>query len=578
MLAFSQAQAIGSYGNGKTASFLPERVVITPGSNNSIKEDTTVAEIFSKNNFDNQSGFSTRMEVPQSSPGRTLHEFKNRSSFAALLNEQSLLTWKNSNEFQSIKPEQNLVSVTSNINNFVALLSDGTLLTTGRIPILPPDQAVRMVVSSESTFTALLSDTSKESLFFWNSDNQDEALLALPNGRKVVSVISNVDAFAALLDNGTLFCWGDSETGGKTPALHGKTVIALAATDHAFTALLNDRTLLSWGAHSWWYGDYGGEAPSLPKGTTALSLVGNHDAFAAIVHNAAGDSIISWGARNSGGTGQAPTGPFDGGIISINAAARSFSALLDKGEILMWGDSMWQPVKYYVPEGRKIISITANIFSYASILDNGEIFCWGEKDNDYSKPHLPVGKKASSIISNRYSFAALLDDQSIIAWGNQDSGGKLPTIDSEKKALAITATNLCFTALLEDKSLLTWGNINQEIKPVFLPENISIASLVSIFGKDDFYIPSDFSGIAVVENVASDQGIWQYADADSDVWLDIPIITDASVEMAFTLRADSHLRFVPGATMTAVPPSLKVRLMAFASNVSNGERVDISHL
>ncbi|MFZ4116311.1 MAG: hypothetical protein ACOYK6_06265 [Chthoniobacterales bacterium] len=118
-----------------------------------------------------------------------------------------------------------------------------------------------IVASISSTKRAFAAISSEGKVFCWGDSKYGGETPVLPKGRKVISIASTDRAFAALLDNGSIFCWGDKKYGGLFPELktqvvsnglivekkNTKRAVAIASTSAAFTAVLEDRTVFSWG-------------------------------------------------------------------------------------------------------------------------------------------------------------------------------------------------------------------------------------------------------------------------------------------------------------------------------------------
>jgi len=109
---------------------------------------------------------------------------------------------------------------------------------------------------------------------------------------KVKDVVANLGAFAFLLDDGTVQCYGSSLTGGTFP--HGSITnfAKIYATEQAFAGLTEDGDVYTWGNEN-----EGGAGPPLSN----VEYIGSTQrAFGALTKD---NRIIVWGDKNYGGAG-----------------------------------------------------------------------------------------------------------------------------------------------------------------------------------------------------------------------------------------------------------------------------------
>ena len=204
----------------------------------------------------------------------------------------------------------------------------------------------------------------------------------LGTGRTAVAVSAGNKFTCAILDNGDLKCWGlDSrgqlgDGGGFTntnapssTAIDlgtGRTAVAVSAGWEHACAVLDNGTLKCWGDDN--FGTLGDgpsstaytDAPSstpidLGTGRTAVAVSAGGDHTCAILDN--GD-LKCWGRDNEGQLG-------DGGTThtSTTWTTEPSSTPIDLGT------------------GRTAVAVSASLMSHScAILDNGEAKCWGKYD------------------------------------------------------------------------------------------------------------------------------------------------------------------------------------------------------
>lgn len=285
-------------------------------------------------------------------------------------------------------------------------------------------------------------------------------------------IVSNVDAFAVLLENGNVLAWGNPNEGGKIPQNTKnllKNVTMLASTKSAFAALLADGSVITWGN--------GGAIPK--KTQTKLKNVklifSNEYAFVALLDN--GD-VLAWGHETWGGKI-----PFKlNNVNMVFPNQFTFAALLNTGEVVSWG--YYKPLTI-IPDKSLLKNIkmvyTAG-FAFAALSYDGQVCAWGDNfyggtDNDTTDQLL---QNVKHIFSNGQAFTALLNDDSVFSWGCPIWGGKIP--DNIQPLLLnnvkmIFSTNFAFTALLKNGGTCTWGSENGGAQPIQLRiENVYNAS------------------------------------------------------------------------------------------------------
>jgi alpha-tubulin suppressor-like RCC1 family protein/uncharacterized ParB-like nuclease family protein len=282
------------------------------------------------------------------------------------------------------------------------------------------------------------------------------------------------DNFAcALLDNGSITCWGAFFAG---PVLlgQGETAVAISAGEAHICALLHDGDITCWGKNT--SGQLGlgdttwrnnpDEPVDLGLARTAISVEASGRSTCAILDN---QSLKCWGSNESGQLGMGDN--------------------LNRGDgPNEMGDSL-TPID--LGPSRYATSISGSLFHTCASLDDGTVKCWGSNyqgllgrgDTTISKnlPGEPVnlgaGFQVSSVaISGRQSCAISkandikcwsqnlygqlgAGDTSIRGDGPNEMGDNLLAINlgtgKNAKSLGVGASFTC--ALLTDSSIKCWG-------------------------------------------------------------------------------------------------------------------------
>ncbi len=328
----------------------------------------------------------------------------------------------------------------------------------------------------------------------------------LGGGRKAVAISAGSYHTCAILDEGSVRCWGYGANGrvgsgstknvGDTPATvpakvgpvnlgAGRTAKAISAGGAHTCAILDDGSVRCWG--------FGYEG-QLGYGST----------------NNVGDTPATVPAK---------VGPVDLGpgrkAVAISAGSYHTCAILDEGSVRCWGYGNEGQLSYgstnnvgdtpaTVPAkvgpvnlgaGRTAKAISAGGAHTCAILDDGSVRCWGNGvygqlgygNTDNVGDHKPPGSarpvnlgghSATAISAGGNGTCAILDDRSVRCWGdgvygqlgygNTNNVGDTPTtvparvgpvnLGAGRAAIAISTGELHTCALLDDGSVRCWGN------------------------------------------------------------------------------------------------------------------------
>jgi alpha-tubulin suppressor-like RCC1 family protein len=287
-----------------------------------------------------------------------------------------------------------------------------------------------------------------------------------------------------LLEGGTVLASGDNDHGqlgdglssgpetcsGATPCARTPVEIpglggvqALSAGDTGVLALLEDGHVLAWGENQ--YGELGvGSAagpekcvPSRPVACsrTPLEVHGITEAVAV----AAGGSfrmallsdghVMTWGLAASGqlGTGVTPsekcvasacsTVPVEvaglTGVKAIAAGSNFALALLEDGQVMVWGDSALggthnSPDNSNVPVEQTglgtVTAISADFSSALALLSDGTVKQWRMEDEPSDRaPEAVAGLTGANAVSAGWGNAyAKLEDGELASWGGNEHG------------------------------------------------------------------------------------------------------------------------------------------------------------
>ena len=326
--------------------------------------------------------------------------------------------------------------------------------------------------------------------------------------RTAVAVTAGRQHACALLDNGSVKCWGENgdgqlglgdtadrgdapgEMGSNLPSVNlgpGRTAVAISA-GHAHTcAVLDDATLKCWGDNALGQlgqgdtadrGDGPGEmagnlaAVSLGSARTAVAVVAGRDHTCVLMDNAkvkcwGGNAVGQLGLGDNVGRGDGP-GEMGGTLAAVTLGT-----------------------------GRTVERLAAGAQHTCAVLDDATVKCWGlnfngqlglgntlargdganEMGNNLAAVALGTGRTAVDVGLGDIHTCAVLDDGSVKCWGGNSAGqlglgdlvargdgagemgDSLPTVDlgtgRDTRAIAVDGVSAC--ALLDVSQLRCWG-------------------------------------------------------------------------------------------------------------------------
>ncbi|MEC7351103.1 MAG: putative Ig domain-containing protein, partial [Candidatus Thermoplasmatota archaeon] len=258
-------------------------------------------------------------------------------------------------------------------------------------------------------------------------DKDTPQAINLGTGRTATSIYAGGNYNCAILDDASVKCWGQNDQGQlgigtssntNTPTTvasfgTGRTAVALATAFKTVCALLDDGSVKCWGDRADGLLGNGGSTTDLDSppaspinlgtGRTAKAITGGEQHFCAILDD---DSVKCWGNGANGklGTGSTsgqntPTstsGSFGSGryAVAIDAGYQHTCVILDNGALTCWGDdsngqlgngattgtkSSLQSATVNLGAGRTAISLSAGGKHTCAQLDNDELMCWGHR-------------------------------------------------------------------------------------------------------------------------------------------------------------------------------------------------------
>ena len=369
------------------------------------------------------------------------------------------------------------------------------------------------------------------------------------------------DSLYAILDNGSLYAWGNNKDGqlglgltdeyvayNKKVDIPGKVKLIKCAgdnpTESACYVITEDGALYVWGKNSYGQLGVGNEVnKNTPIKVTAINgkvmelIIGNYFSVYAILEDG---SLYAWGNNESGKLGvgdevnkNTPTKVnLPGKIKELITTGWSVYAILEDGSLYAWGSNEIgklgvgdevnknTPTKVNLPG--KIKELITNGSSVYALLEDSSLYSWGENSygqlgvgnevnkNTPTKVNLPG--KIKELITTGWSVYAILEDGSLYAWGD-NSDGQLGVGDEENRntPIKVTAINgkvmeliisnsFSVYVILEDGSLYSWGKNSYGQLGVGDEVNRNTPTKVNLPGKIKKLITSSSASYAILED------------------------------------------------------------------------------
>jgi alpha-tubulin suppressor-like RCC1 family protein len=378
-----------------------------------------------------------------------------------------------------------------------------------------------------------------------DTDMNTPVSVSLGTGRTAVAVSAGTSHTCAILDDGSLRCWGadySGQLGDGGPAFDtdkntpvsvslgtGRTAVAVSAGAYHTCAILDDGSLKCWGA------DYAGQlgdggtntdkdtpvSVSLGTGRTAVAVSAGDSRTCAILDDG---SLNCWGYDAFGGLGDGGTNTNKDTPVSVSlgtgrtavaiAAGGHTCAILDDGSLKCWGSNYVgqlgdggsnteqdTPVSVSLGTGRTAVAVSAGYGYTCAILDDGSLKCWGSdntgqlgdggsntnKDTPVSVS-LGTGRTAVAVSAGISHTCAILDDGSLNCWGRDFFGqlgdGGTNTDKDTPVSVSLGTTTNPRTVALSERDFDNDGTLN-----VFESTSSSLVSCTA--GQYGFYMCVD---------------------------------------------------------------------------------------
>ena len=321
----------------------------------------------------------------------------------------------------------------------------------------------------------------------------------LPPGRTAVSITAGDWHTCAILDNGSVACWGGNAVGQlgigsfdenlhdtfySTPMWVNLTkkdydpdryAVAIEAGEESTCAIIDNGSLLCWGkgyiacdtCSTGLYNNRNYPTYYNFPGRDPAATVTAIDVSFGVAHACAAFSdggLYCWGnavagktGPNAGGGGWVDLPQGTGQVTGMAGGAIHSCILLGNGSVDCWGDSkfgqqgdgIWRNHQYDGPDptthtfpdlGMAAVSISSGMHHTCAVLEDSTVRCWGSNWDaggadggggqigygGLSNQSLPIGLNTSAnlvaVVAGAYHTCGLRDDGVLLCWGDNSQG------------------------------------------------------------------------------------------------------------------------------------------------------------
>ena len=360
-----------------------------------------------------------------------------------------------------------------------------------------------------------------------NDKSSPQFTNSLGTGRKAIDISAGGEHTCAVLDNGSVMCWGrdnygqigDGTSGGQrvspthTVGLPRPAVAVEVGMDFS-CALLNNGSVMCWGRGSGGRLGNGGTSNSaqpvytdpMPGGRKAVAIDISHYHTCAVLDDG---NVACWG---SGGGGRLGTGSNNGEssptlanyfsstnqAVDVALGRYTGCALMANGSVTCWGEgylgdgngetTKTSPGLAWVnlPSGRTAVSVEMGRKHACMQLDNGDVKCWGDDqygqmangngENDRNNPttvNFASGIEAASIHAGHWHNCITAQTNEVYCWGD-GKAGKLGDGGTTQHNFAGAASKT--NHFSGSKPVLNHGSITSWTVHPALPTGLSLGS------------------------------------------------------------------------------------------------------
>ena len=312
-----------------------------------------------------------------------------------------------------------------------------------------------------------------------NDKSSPQFTNSLGSGRKAIDISAGGDHTCAVLDNGSVMCWGRDNYGQIGDGIQGgqrnspthtvglpRPAVAVEVGMDFSCALLDNGSVMCWGRGAAGRLGNGGSAPfsnsaqpvytdPMPGGRKAVAIDISHYHTCAVLDDG---SLACWGTGGAGRLGTGGTSDQSSPTLAnylgstnqaVDVALGRYTgcALMANGSITCWGygylgdgngeSGQHSPGSAWVnlPTGRTAVAVEMGRKHACMQLDNGDVKCWGDDqygqmangngENDRNNPttvNFASGIEAVSIHAGHWHNCITAQTNEVYCWGDGKAG------------------------------------------------------------------------------------------------------------------------------------------------------------
>ena len=333
----------------------------------------------------------------------------------------------------------------------------------------------------------------------------------------IIQMSSGASHSCAILDDGSVSCWGDNGNGqlgdgSRSPSLEpeksdmplGRKAVEISAGSYHTCSVFDDGSVRCWGSNE--FGQLGDGTTierttavtvDLGQGVSALGISSGESHTCAVLNDR---SVKCWGQNSNGQLGDGTTEDRSSPVLSkmggedvtlVSAGSYHTCAITSIRTVMCWGDN-WNgqlgdgtnhdrttPVEISIPNNGSAVTLDAGAMHTCMGINDGSMFCWGynaygqlgnggnANANSPTTVPLSANQLLSSVQVGLFHSCALFDSGEVACWGNNGNGqlgdgsltsGTVPAIvnlGDNASSISVGQRHSC--AILVDASLHCWG-------------------------------------------------------------------------------------------------------------------------
>ena len=208
--------------------------------------------------------------------------------------------------------------------------------------------------TGEVATIAMFGAIKDDGIVFWGTlaDDGKKQASGFHPLKNIDKVVASRGAFAALTTSGAVHVFGLPRFGGQVNAVDLAGVLAsgvkeIVNNERAFVALLDNGSVFSWGESI-----YGGSMPADVQellSSNVKKVYSTRAAFAALKDNG---EVVTWGSINHGADSSAVKDALSSGVYDITAGTSTFLAKKTDGTFVAWGQEQHGGVNDALPHDK----------------------------------------------------------------------------------------------------------------------------------------------------------------------------------------------------------------------------------